>query len=107
MYFQLALISLYSRFHYEDGFRPDLEVKRGLWQCIEKMFPDEDMRTKIDKQLDMFKHKRGMFGSNQALLMRKSKQPGKQIVLILFKHKRVKGNVLILVNNIVLNFNYF
>ena len=40
-----------SRFHYQENFIADTEVKIGLFKTIERMYPDIEDRMKVDEQL--------------------------------------------------------
>uniref|UniRef100_A0A151UIM8 DUF659 domain-containing protein n=1 Tax=Cajanus cajan TaxID=3821 RepID=A0A151UIM8_CAJCA len=46
---------LNPQMHYRSGFKADLEVKRGLMDCLTRMVKDEDEQTLIDVQIDDFK----------------------------------------------------
>lgn len=63
--------------HYSPDFHSDVVIKRGLYECISKMISDKHEREKIDLQMDVFKHARGLFGLENAILTRNKKSPGK------------------------------
>ena len=48
--------------HYRPRFKEDLEVKRGLMECITRMVENEDEQTLIDVQIDDFKKRAKFFG---------------------------------------------
>ncbi|KAI8017136.1 hypothetical protein LOK49_LG04G00681 [Camellia lanceoleosa] len=64
-----------NRFHYQENFNADTEVKIGLFKTIERMYPDIEDRVKVDEQLEKFKKAEGMFGMSMAILTREKKQP--------------------------------
>ncbi|XP_028113206.1 uncharacterized protein LOC114311289 [Camellia sinensis] len=66
-----------SRFHYQENFTADTEVKIGLFKTIERMSLDIEDRLKVDEQLEKFKKAEGMFGMSMAILIREKKQPSK------------------------------
>ena len=72
-----AAYYLNPHFHYSSDFKADREVKRGMYECMERMVPDDEEFNKIDKQLEDFKHARGFFGSRAAKNMRTQKAPAK------------------------------
>lgn len=74
-----AAYYLNPQFHYSPTFKVDAEVKRGLYDCMLKMFPDIDESEKIDQQLEEFKHARGLFGSELAIRQRTKRAPGMNI----------------------------
>jgi len=41
--------------HYCPGFKIDLELKRGLVECITRMVKDENEQTLIDVEIDDFR----------------------------------------------------
>jgi len=49
--------------HYRPEFKGDLEVKRGLMDCLTRMVEDEDEQILIDVQMDDFKKRAKCFGS--------------------------------------------
>ncbi|XP_068498554.1 uncharacterized protein [Phaseolus vulgaris] len=57
---------LNPQMHYRLGFKADLEVKRGLMECITRMVEDEDEQTLIDVQIDDFKKQAKNFGCPMA-----------------------------------------
>ncbi|XP_058774188.1 uncharacterized protein LOC131648449 [Vicia villosa] len=61
--------------HYSSSFKADYEVKRGLYDCMERMIGDVEEISKIDTQLEDFKGKAKFFGSPIALAALKNKTP--------------------------------
>jgi len=59
--------------HYHPDFKADYEVKRGMYECLERMGGDIDEITKIDAQIEGFKSKSGFLGSEIAQLHSKQK----------------------------------
>ncbi|GAV64526.1 DUF659 domain-containing protein [Cephalotus follicularis] len=62
--------------HYSPNFKVNVDVKIGLYKCLERMIPDATERVKIDMQIDLFKNAKGLFGIESAVLTRKKKSPG-------------------------------
>jgi len=52
---------LNPQMNYRPGFKGDLEVKRGLMDCLTRMVEDEDEQTLIDVQMDHFNKMGKMF----------------------------------------------
>ncbi|KAL6505934.1 hypothetical protein OROHE_023313 [Orobanche hederae] len=67
---------LNPRFHYDDNFKADTEVKVGLYKTIERMYPNIETRIKIDEQLEKFRRADGLFGMSMATTTRDRKLPG-------------------------------
>ncbi|GKV19183.1 hypothetical protein SLEP1_g29475 [Rubroshorea leprosula] len=59
----------------ENNYKVDMEVKRGFYDCLERMVLNQDERNKIDSQIDFFKARKGLFGSTQARNMWNKKSP--------------------------------
>lgn len=53
--------------HYAPGFKVDVEVKKGLFDCLYKMVPDYEERERITVQEIMFHGKSGLLGCDLAL----------------------------------------
>lgn len=66
----------FFRFQYSEGFNADREVKRGLYQTIEKMYPDVESKIAIAEQIEKFRRAEGLFGVSMAVLTRDKTQPG-------------------------------
>ncbi|GAV79120.1 LOW QUALITY PROTEIN: zf-BED domain-containing protein/DUF659 domain-containing protein/Dimer_Tnp_hAT domain-containing protein, partial [Cephalotus follicularis] len=67
---------LNPHYHYSPNFKVTVDVKIGLYKCLERMIPDATERVKIDMQIDLFKNAKGLFGIESAVLTRKKKSPG-------------------------------
>jgi len=61
--------------HYHPDFNVDYEVKRGLYECLERLVGDLDVMGKIDLQLESFKTKSRLYGTPLAQLRLKTKTP--------------------------------
>ncbi|KAK8931186.1 hypothetical protein KSP39_PZI016912 [Platanthera zijinensis] len=70
-----AAYYLNPHYHFSPTFRADAEVKIGFYSCLQRMIPNEDERTKIDIQMDDFKHARGLFGLDSAKSTRSKRAP--------------------------------
>ena len=66
--------------HYDPSFEPGLDIKLGLYMCLQRMVPEVSDRKKIDVQLEKFKQAKGLFGIEAAILARNIKQPGNNFV---------------------------
>ena len=55
---------LNPQLHYSFGFKVDLEVKRGLYDCLTRIVADPNEQCKIDLQLDDFKKQTSLFSSS-------------------------------------------
>ncbi|XP_068474601.1 uncharacterized protein [Phaseolus vulgaris] len=53
--------------HYHPDFKVDYEVKRGLYECLERLVRDLDVMGKIDVQLESFKTKSGLYGPTKKI----------------------------------------
>jgi hypothetical protein len=61
--------------HYNSNFKADFEVKKGFYDCLQRMVGDLEEVSKIDLQLEDFKMKKGFFGSLVALQALNKKTP--------------------------------
>ncbi|KAK7259192.1 hypothetical protein RIF29_24792 [Crotalaria pallida] len=61
---------LNPKLHYAPRFKVDFEVKRGLYDYLERMVGNMEEVTKIDEQLEDFKNKEKFFGSSLRLAPR-------------------------------------
>ncbi|KAF7844713.1 zf-BED domain-containing protein/DUF659 domain-containing protein/Dimer_Tnp_hAT domain-containing protein [Senna tora] len=61
-----AAYYLNPHFHYSSQFKADFGVKRGLYECMDKMLT-MDEKHKVDFQLEMFKEAKGLFGIESAV----------------------------------------
>lgn len=66
---------LNPQLHYEENFSTVMEVKRGLYECMDRMMSFDD-RLKADLQLEMFDKCLGEFGTPIAIHSRKIRNPG-------------------------------
>jgi hypothetical protein len=71
---------LNPRYHYKAQLGDDLtgEVKDGLYECLERMVPDETEQLEVHRQISAFTRATGTFGKNLAKIARDVDQPGKQ-----------------------------
>lgn len=67
---------LNPRYQYSPNFRPDVNVKRSLYECIYRMVSCENDKLKIELQLDSFRHAHGLFRIEGAIRTRDKKSPG-------------------------------
>jgi len=61
--------------HYHPEFEVGYKVKRGMYDCLERLVGDIDEMSKIDLQMESFKSKSGLFGSQIAQHALKTKTP--------------------------------
>ncbi|KAK2431194.1 hypothetical protein QL285_029453 [Trifolium repens] len=66
---------LNPKLHYGADFKADFEVKRGLYDCLERMIGDVQEISKIDAQLEAFKTRANFFGSPIAMAALGTKIP--------------------------------
>ena len=66
---------LNPQLHYGPGFKIDYEVKKGLYDCMERIVGDKEEITKIDAQLEDFKSRSNFFGREVAKAALKTKTP--------------------------------
>ena len=71
-----AAYYLNPRFQYSDDFSTHSEIKIGLMVCMEKLIPKEKERFKANLQLDLFKHKEGLFSYGIAKHLIHNRSPG-------------------------------
>ncbi|OWM90803.1 hypothetical protein CDL15_Pgr011563 [Punica granatum] len=57
------------------NFKDNLNVKIGLYNCLDWIVLDPNERLKIDKQLDVFHKARGLFGRESVKNARTEKEP--------------------------------
>lgn len=62
-------------FRYVPGFIIDKEVTDGMYACLNRMVVDLEKRGQIDLQLEQFKDRTGLFGSDLATIALKTKTP--------------------------------
>lgn len=70
-------------FHYNEKFNADLEVKKGLYDALERFVQDNKTLILVDEQIDHFKRKIGMFGRD-AQLMTKTKTTSQSTCILKF-----------------------
>ena len=61
--------------HYHPEFNADYEVKRRMYDCLERMGGDIDEISKTNAQIESFKSKSGFFGCEIAQRALKTKTP--------------------------------
>jgi hypothetical protein len=66
---------LNPKLHYGADFKADFEVKRGLYDCLERMIGDVQEISKIDAQLEAFKTRAKFVGSPIAMAALGTKTP--------------------------------
>ena len=49
---------LNPQFHYSPNFKADFEVKRGIYDCLQRMVESMEEVKKIDAQLEDFKYRK-------------------------------------------------
>ena len=71
---------LNPRYHYKVQLGDDVtgEVKDGLYECLERMVPNESEQMEIHRQISSFNRATGTFGKTLAKKERDEDQPGKQ-----------------------------
>lgn len=70
------MLTQFYRFQYDEKFKADHEVEVGLIITIERFYPDENRRVKVDPLLEKFKKAECMFGMDMTILIKDKKQPG-------------------------------
>ena len=70
-----AAYYLNPQFQYSPDFKADIEVKCGLYGSLQRMVPNKDEASKIDLQLEDFKHARNFFSNELAKFGIKTKKP--------------------------------
>ena len=87
----LLLVNFFyqCRFHYAPDFNADFEIKKGLYETIEKMCSTPELRATVDRQLDMFHNAEKMFGMSMAIQMRDKKPPGKDLIIALSPYQKI------------------
>ncbi|XP_042449877.1 uncharacterized protein LOC122034629 [Zingiber officinale] len=66
---------LNPQFHYSPNFKADFEVKRGIYDCLQRMVESMEEVKKIDAQLEDFKYRKKFFGSAVATCGIETKTP--------------------------------
>lgn len=62
-------------YQYSPDFEAESRVKNGLYDCMERMIEDRDVRSTIHAQLESFKKAKGLFGRDAAKLTLGKKSP--------------------------------
>ena len=70
-----AAYYLNPHYHYSPNFKVNMEIKLGLFNCIERIVRDPDEKEKIDVQIEIFKGAKGLFGIESAKRSRDKKAP--------------------------------
>jgi hypothetical protein len=61
-----AAYYLNPQMHYDSRFKADIEVRKGLMDCLTKMVDDPEEQAKIEVQMHDFKKQLGYFGTELA-----------------------------------------
>ncbi|KAH9310847.1 hypothetical protein KI387_025882 [Taxus chinensis] len=71
---------LNPKYHYRAQLGEDQtgEVKDGLYECLERMVPDEMQQLEVHRQISFFSRATCTFGKNLAKIARDVDQPGKK-----------------------------
>ncbi|KAM7511692.1 hypothetical protein LguiB_010567 [Lonicera macranthoides] len=75
-----AAYFLNPHFQFDEGSSSHInhiEVKVGLYACLEKLIPNVSDREKADLQVDFFRKREGLFGCQLAKSSCKKRSPGK------------------------------
>lgn len=68
---------LNPEYYYNDSeLDYDFEVQKGVYDCVERLSPTDDLRKKILTELPIYKSGGGMFGSKFAIEQRGTIAPG-------------------------------
>ncbi|CAH9086040.1 unnamed protein product [Cuscuta europaea] len=70
-----AAYYLNPRFKWEDDFSTHVEVKKGLYACMERLISDSSDFNQADAQMDEYRYKRGLFGMRAAQNSYKTRPP--------------------------------
>lgn len=62
----VAAYYLNPQMHYGSRFKADIEVRKGLMDCLTKMVDDPEEHAKIEVQMHDFKKQLGYFGTELA-----------------------------------------
>ncbi|XP_057803146.1 uncharacterized protein LOC131018440 [Salvia miltiorrhiza] len=66
---------LNPQFRWGENVSEHAEIKKGLFNCMERMIKDNDTYLKVDVQLDEYKNKRELFGSRASMSTYTSRAP--------------------------------
>ena len=75
---------LNPRYRWSPDVSEHMEVKQGLYRCMDRLITDEPIQSKVDNQLEMFKYKKGMFGYKRSLASYMTRPPGN--ILYIFNY---------------------
>ena len=68
-------------FYSNSNLAQDQEVMTGLYKALERLVPSHDEQDKISDQFSLYQNAEGLFGMDMAIRHRKTKSPGKFILL--------------------------
>ena len=68
---------LNPHYHYITDYRQYNNIKYGMYDCLNRMVPNEVERNKVDLQLDIFSEAKGLFGIATAKIARDKKTPAR------------------------------
>ena len=60
------------------------EVEKGLYDCIMRLVPEQQVQDKISEELDKYRNAQGLFGNPMAVRHRETKSPGKFQLIFFF-----------------------
>ncbi|KAJ9555338.1 hypothetical protein OSB04_009952 [Centaurea solstitialis] len=66
---------LNPRFRWSPNVSEHVEIKYGLYRCMERLIKDDTTFTKIDNQLNVYTRRQGLFGFRNALSSYQSRPP--------------------------------
>lgn len=71
---------LNPKFFYSDHFEADNEVMDGLYTCIERMIPDDNLRALVPEEIQAYKKAEGrVFSSIICKMSRNTLRPGNNL----------------------------
>lgn len=65
-------------FYANPNMEKDVEVMKGLYDCIERLMPNSHLQDKIIEEIPMYKKAEGLFGMNIAIRQRSARAPGNE-----------------------------
>ena len=60
-------------YRYTTDYRQYSNIKYGVYDCLNRMVPNKEERTKVDLQLDIFAEAKGLFGIEATVIARDKK----------------------------------
>lgn len=60
------------------------EVEKGLYDCVMRLVPEQQVQDKISEELDKYRNAQGLFGNPMAVRHRETKSPGKFQLIFFF-----------------------